>query len=104
MPATEYEIELDDAGLEWLRVRFETSIGHVSAFAVQYETTIGGRRIPVTRYDSAHGRPHRDILDRRETVVEKRWLDGRTFGEPLIEGTSDLRANWPHYRAKFFGE
>ncbi len=60
--------------------------------------------MPATRYDSAHGRPHRDVLDRRGNLVEKRWLDGRTLGEVLTEGANDLRTNWPRYRARFFGE
>jgi len=104
MPDTEYELQLDTVGQEMLRIRFQTSSGQVSAFTVQYETTIEGRRMPVTRYDSAHGRPHQDVLDRQGNLVEKRWLDGRTFSEALTEGTSDLRANWPRYRARFLGE
>ena len=103
MPTTEYEEALDEHGLEWIRLRFHTASGRVTTFTVQYETTIEGRRIPVTRYDSAQGRPHQDLLDRRGNLIEKRWLDGRTLGQLLTEGAADLRTNWRRYRTRFLG-
>ena len=104
MPTTEYEEDLDERGSEWIRLRIQTSGGRVTAFTDQYETILEGRRVPVTRYDSAHGRPHQDVLDRQGFLIQKRWLDGHTLDEALTEGVRDLRANWRRYRTRFLGE
>ena len=102
---TEYSFELDDEAREWLRVRIDTEGGDVVAFTVQYETTIGDERVPIVRYDGAHGFAHRDRLDRRGRVVEKTPLAGDpTFKEALDIGVRDLRANWAGYRAAFLEE
>lgn len=101
MPDREYAVELDEAAREWLRVRLTTESGRVVAFTIQYETTIADARIPVVRYDSAHDRPHRDLLDHRGQVVAKQWIEGVTYGEALDRGRTDLLANWPHYRDDF---
>lgn len=74
------------------------------AFLIQYETTISGRRLPVTRYDSSHGRPHQDLLDRHGNLISKRWLDSFTLQEALEVGRHDRRANWQRYKAEFLGE
>jgi hypothetical protein len=67
-PSREFRDELDDAGREWVRVRIWLERGQVVRFTVQYETTgpdLADDPIPVVRYDTAHGVPHRDRLDRR---------------------------------------
>jgi hypothetical protein len=69
MPSKEIQFQLDAAAQEWLRMRFTTVRGDVTAFTIQYETTIGEDRVPVVRYDSAHGCAHRDLLDRRGRVI-----------------------------------
>lgn len=104
MPIAEDEFELDDQGREWLRIRVFSTGGPMTGFTVQYETTISGKRVAVTRYDTAHGRPHQDILNRRGKVIEKRWLDGLTLVEALELGRRDLLANWRRYRATFLEE
>ncbi|MDP9364859.1 MAG: hypothetical protein M3Q10_11665 [Chloroflexota bacterium] len=105
MPYLEYEVELDDEAREWLRLRITTEGADVTAFTAQYETTIGGERTPVVRYDNAHGYAHRDVLDRRGRVIDKRPVPGNpTLKEALEIGRMDLRNNWPHYRAAFFGD
>ena len=105
---TEYEVDLDPEGnpeREWLRVRIATEKGNVVAFTVQYETTIDGERVPVARYDSAHDFAHRDLLDRRGRVIDKRPIPGNpTFKEGLEIGRRDLLDNWRRYRANFLGD
>jgi hypothetical protein len=77
----------------------------VTAFAIQYETTVAGRRQPVVRYDSTHGFAHRDLLDRRGQLLEKTPLVGNPpFAKALQIGEQDIRANWRRYRRDFLGE
>lgn len=102
MPTKEHDLALDDRALNWLRLRITTARGRVTGFLVQYETTLGGKRIPVVRYDGAHGFAHQDVLDRRGNVVEKRRLPADlTFDEALQVGERDLRVNWRRYRRAF---
>jgi hypothetical protein len=104
MPEIEYELDLDDAQLEWLRLRVSTRRGSVIAFVVQYETTIDGQRVPVVRYDDHHGFPHKDVLNRRGDVVRIIPIDDQEPGIVVTRATQDILANWFAYRAEFFGD
>ena len=105
MPEIDYEAALDATREEWIRVRFTTVGGRVVTYTVQYETTVDGLRVPVVRFDNAHGFPHRDLLDRNGRVIEKRAIAGNPDpGEALTQGQRDIRTNWRRYRAAFFGE
>ena len=105
MPEIDFEQPLDATLEEWLRMRFTTVGGRVVTYTVQYETTVGGKRAPVVRFDNAHGFPHRDRLDRLGRVIEKRIIPGNPApGEALTQGQLDIRTNWRRYRAAFFGE
>jgi hypothetical protein len=60
-------IRNDPAGTdgERMRVRFNKEHGIVLDFTVQYETprrSTPGHHYAVVRYDTAHDRPHRDLL------------------------------------------
>jgi hypothetical protein len=104
MAEIEYEVQLDEAGLEWLRVRIITAGGHVMNFAIQYETTIAGERAPVVRYDNAHGFAHRDLIDRidRKGRVTKERLAGAPAPKIALDiGPRDIRSNWHRYRRYF---
>lgn len=105
MPEVDYELALDATQEEWMRMRFTTVGGRVVTYTVQYETTVGGMRVAVVRFDNAHGFPHRDRLDQNGRVIEKRAIAGNP--EPsaaLNQGQWDIRTNWRRYRAEFFGE
>lgn len=102
MPTKEHDVPLDDVARNWIRLRFTTVGGGVTAFLVQYETIVGGERLPVVRYDGVHGFAHRDRLNRRGEVVDKQPLAGAlSFAEALQIGEQDIRANWRHYRQAF---
>jgi len=102
MSSKEYEFPLDEEAQEWLRIRFTRTGRDVDAFMVQYETTINGERLPVARYDGAHGRAHRDLLNRKGEVIDKRWLPGTpTFQDALKMGRDDFSAHWSRYRDRF---
>jgi hypothetical protein len=102
MPSKEFDVQLDEHGLEWLRIRFTTVGGQVVIFAVQYETTIREVRMPVVRYDNAHGFAHRDLLDRRGAVIDKRRLpESLRPALALAVREQDIRTNWRRYRENF---
>jgi hypothetical protein len=98
----EYEDALDDAAQEWRRMRIWLAGGQVVRFTVQYETTIAGARVPVVRYDTAHGFAHRDRLDRRGRTIAKDELGrGLALADALTLADRDLRQNWRRYRRDF---
>ncbi len=86
-----------------LRVRFGTEDGRLVSFLLQYETVLNGEIAPITRYDTAHGVPHQDILDRRQRIVEKRWLYEVRLKDAFRRGDKDLRANCCRYKDTFLG-
>lgn len=87
-----------------LRVQITTERGEVTAFVIQYEAWIEGAYRPVVRYDTAHGRPHRDTLDWNGNTIDKAWAwDGTdlSYKEALMSAASDLIQNWAAYREAF---
>lgn len=61
MPERRFVVEFTTEDV--MHLRFVTERGTVVEFAVQYEANIDGIWYRVLRYDSAHGYPHRDVLD-----------------------------------------
>lgn len=64
--------------------------GKVTEFAVQLEVLEHGKWMPVVRYDTSHGAPHRDTLDRRGNLLEKKFLKLGTLNEVLEYAEQDL--------------
>lgn len=83
-----------------LRYRIDPESGNVSGFVIQLEITIDDRVYPMVRYDSAHGQPHRDILDAAGQVIAKEWLPF-DFKRASDYAHTDIRANWRQYREDF---
>lgn len=52
------------------------------------------------RYDTAHGRPHKDVLhpDGSQDKVE---FYGYSEAEVLTLGERDIKTNWQRYRAEY---
>ncbi|MDQ3695072.1 MAG: hypothetical protein M3464_15800 [Chloroflexota bacterium] len=97
--------DLADDETDWQRVRIRTNRGRVTDFTVQYETTVDGNRLAVIRYDSAHGFPHVDVMNRRGELVEKTPMpDNPPLNEALQFAVGDIKRNWPVYRRRFFEE
>ncbi len=90
-----------------LRIRIDINRGEVTRFVVQLEYNTGDDTwLPIVRYDSAHGRPHRDILGPNGETVKKEWLDelldhNVSMAEGLSYGQDDLKRNWSAYRDTF---
>ena len=77
--------------------------GRIVRFRIQYEARIGEKWYAIVRYDTAHGRPHKDILypDGSQDKVE---FSGYSREEVLTLGERDIKANWQRYRAKYARE
>jgi hypothetical protein len=97
----EFEDALDDAAQEWRRVRIWIGFGRVQRFVVQYETIIGERRVPVVRYDTAHGYAHRDQMFRDREPIKTRLGDHVSLDEALQIADDDVRRHWRTYRRQF---
>lgn len=74
--------------------------GQIVQFVIQYEASINGKWHPIVRYDTAHGRPHKDEL-RPDGTQEKVEFYGYTREEVLTIGERDIKANWQQYRSKY---
>jgi hypothetical protein len=68
---------------------------------IQYETTVGEQRIPVLRYDTAHGYAHRDQMFRRREPIKTRLDDRLSLDEALQFADNDVRHRWRIYRRQF---
>jgi hypothetical protein len=74
--------------------------GRITRFRIQYEAFIGGKWHPIVRYDTAHGRPHKDILH-ADGSQEKVEFYGYTRDEVLVLGEQDIKSNWQRYRTEY---
>lgn len=74
--------------------------GRIVRFVIQYEAWIDGKWCPIVRYDTAHQRPHKDLLhpDRPQEKVE---FNGYTQEEVLTIGERDIKQNWRQYRDQY---
>jgi hypothetical protein len=91
-----------DEPTDYLRAQItRDNHGRIVAFFVQYETRIGDDYLPVTRYDTAHGVPHQDVLDRNGNVIAKHWLYHLGVAAALDYANDDLRRFWTVYKQSF---
>lgn len=81
------------------RVQFTTVGWRVTKFVVQLEVQIDSEWRPVVRYNSAHGRPHRDLY-RKDGSVTQQWLD-MSFNAALTYAIQEIKDNWWRYAEKW---
>jgi hypothetical protein len=95
MPDKDYEIVLPTG------VRIVVSIkmvgGRVVSFVVRLIARGGVPEHDAARYDTAHGKPHLDLLSRSGRVREKRWLDIDDFETALTHAIEDFKLNYEKY-------
>jgi len=74
--------------------------GRIVRFRIQYEARIGERWHAIVRYDTAHGRPHKDILHPDGSQSKVKFYS-YSEAEVLTLGERDIKTNWQHYRADY---
>lgn len=85
-----------------LEVWFATEGSVVTEFVVKLEAFIDDEYREVVRYDSAHGRPHRDTLNWFGRTIHKRWNPvGTTNNQALTRAIDDITKNWEQYIESF---
>ncbi len=72
----------------------------VKEFTIQYEANIDGEWQEIVRYDTAHGRPHKDVLHPGGAQTKEEF-PYYTHAEVLTFGQNDIRRNWKKYRAQY---
>jgi hypothetical protein len=71
--------------------------GRVTSFVVRLMIEGEGGPVNITRYDGAHGVPHRDQIGRNGRLLSKTWMHGVDFEAALEYAIADLKANYPAY-------
>jgi len=72
-------------------------------FRIQLEILVKNEWCAVVRYDTAHGKAHRDIIRPNDSQT-KDWFEGYTIEEVLTIGQKDILENWSSYRDRFIKE
>jgi hypothetical protein len=98
---TAYRFELDRAAMNFCDVRVLAERSEVMDFTVLYLTSIDEVLLPVMRYDTAHGDPHRDTLDWDGHDVEKHWIPALPRGIALDAAIREVNSNWEAMLADF---
>jgi hypothetical protein len=96
----EYLSYLSPEHADRFRYRHSLERGRIIRFRVQYEALIGGEWRAIVRYDTAHGRPHKDLLH-PDGTQDKHEFYGYSREEILTLGERDIKANWKRYRAAY---
>lgn len=86
-----------------IRVRFKKDRGRILEFVVQYETLVRDEWQAVVRYDTAHGKPHTDVIQ-PDGTKEKRLLHFPNFNDAFSYAEEDIKTNWERYRQRYFQE
>jgi hypothetical protein len=55
----------------------------------------------VTRYDCAHGTPHRDVLGKKSVLIRKEVCENMTNEEAFEYAIADLKTNCERYAAYY---
>ena len=95
MPSKLYTLWLNE--ITYMVVDFESLDGEILAFVVRLVHIAGGEHRDVARYDTAHGRPHCDLLTRQGRLRRKRWLKNLNFNQALTYAIEDFKANHEAY-------
>ena len=82
-----------------VEVLLETEGGRVKKFAVQYLTLLD-QWMPIVRYDTAHGAPHRDVM-RPDGTKDTKPIRGYDLEEVFEFALRDVEHNWSDYRERY---
>ena len=95
MPEKEWVVWLNEA----CRIEAEkhTSGGRVTGFRVVLLAEIGGETHCVTRFDTAHGFAHRDVLSFGGQLISKKIMSEQDFNLAFEAAYFDIVRNHEHY-------
>jgi hypothetical protein len=99
MPQKQWEFPLNQRAR--MLVAFRARSGRVFSFSVVLVVEMEGKEVCITRYDTAHGVPHRDVLGQQAGLIEKEWLFHLTMNEALNYAICDIRDNHEAYTHHF---
>lgn len=95
MPEREWTIFLE--GGSRIVVILDTARADTKSFSVVLIKEIEGVDACITRYDTAHSQPHRDVLGRRAGLIEKEWLLLSSNRDAFGYALADLKQNHERY-------
>ena len=93
MSETDFLIYLDEAQENRYRHWHMWDGDSITEFRIQYEALIAGQWYPISRYDTAHGQPHRDKLHPDGTQTKEIYAN-YSNEEVLTIGQRDIIENW----------
>ena len=100
MGEKEYLVYLSPERADRFRYYHNLERGKIIRFRIQYEALIGGKWRTIVRYDTAHGRPQKDLLH-SDDPQDKYEFYGYSREEVLTLGERDIKANWERYRVAY---
>lgn len=104
MPEREFLIYLDPENRLCRYRHYHVSrAGKIIEFRIQLEILVDEKWLPIVRYDTAHGKAHRDLLH-ASVKQTKDWFQGYSIEEVLTIGQKDIMENWSDYRKRFLKE
>ncbi len=81
----------------FIAVTFTTVQGEVISFVVLLMTrSADGDRI-ISRFDTAHGIAHQDVLTSHGNLSKKHWLSEMTFDQALAHAINHFKAHHQNY-------
>ena len=95
MPDKDYEIVLPSGAR--IVVSIKMVGGRVVSFVVRLIARSGEEEYDAARYDTAHGKPHLDLLGCSGRVRQKRWLDIDDLETALTHAIEDFKLNYEKY-------
>ena len=103
MPEKEFTKPIGTSKENRIRLKIVTDRGVLVDVMVQYEALIRDEWLPIVRYDTSHGFPHRDVLHPNKTKDKHplSFPDLKTF---LFYAEQDLKDRWEWYRERFLKE
>ena len=78
-------------------VRRKTDGPKTLSFAVILVAFVDDRWVDITRYDTGHGVPHRDVLGAKQGLRFKRWMDDISVEQAFEYAIRDCTENATSY-------
>lgn len=77
-----------------LAVEFVTIQGQMVSFVIRLEKIQEDGKWRLTaRYDTCHGVPHLDVVDKNGNLILKKWMPGLTQEEAFAQALLDFERN-----------